>query len=106
DQTTVERLMGQLNACNSRSDCLRVRRVEISASLLLENELPATGVFLYGLYSSAFGRLPRFMELETDRAVMMNQKGELEAVRLALANAYVPLPGDAEPAVLEEPIPP
>ena len=89
DQTTVERLMGQLNACNSRSDCLRVRRVEISASLLLENELPSTGVFLYGLYSSAFGRLPRFMELETDRAVMMNQKGELEAVRLALASAFV-----------------
>ena len=89
DQTTVERLMGQLNACNSRSDCVRMRRVEISTSLLLENELPATGVFLYGLYSSAFARLPRFIELETDRAVMMNQKGELEAVRLALASAFV-----------------
>ncbi|HKU75963.1 MAG TPA: matrixin family metalloprotease [Pyrinomonadaceae bacterium] len=89
DQTTVERLMAQLNACNSRSDCLRARRVEISTNLLIENELPATGVFLYGLYSTALGRLPRFIELETDRALIMNQKGELEAVRMALAHAFV-----------------
>jgi hypothetical protein len=89
DQTTLDRLNAQLSACNNRSECLRTRRIEISASLLVENELPATGVFLYGLYSSAFGRLPRFAELETDRAVMTSQKGELEAVRLALANAFV-----------------
>ena len=89
DQTTVDRLMAQLNACNSRSDCLRARRVEISTNLLIENELPATGVFLYGLYSTALGRLPRFIELETDRALIMNQKGELEAVRMALAHAFV-----------------
>ena len=87
--STVDRLMAQLTACNSRSDCLRMRRVEISTNLLTENELPATGVFLYGLYSTALGRLPRFMELETDRAVLTSQKGEREAVRLALANAFV-----------------
>lgn len=89
DQTTLERLNAQLNACNGRSDCLRARRVEISTSLLVENELPATGVFLYGLYSTALGRLPRFAELESDRAVITNQKGELEAVRMALAHAFV-----------------
>ncbi len=89
DQMTIDRLTAQLNACNSRNDCLRARRVEISASLLIENELPATGVFLYGLYSTAFNRLPRFIELETDRAVIMNQKGETEAVRLALASSFV-----------------
>lgn len=89
DQTTVERLMNQLNACNSRSDCLRARRVDISTNLLVESELPTTGVFLYGLYSTALGRLPRFIELETDRALITSQKGELEAVRMALANAFV-----------------
>ena len=89
DQTTVDRLMAQINACNSRSDCVRSRRVEISTSLLVENELPATGVFVYGLYSAAFARLPRFMELETDRSVAVNHKGEVEAVRLALASAFV-----------------
>jgi hypothetical protein len=87
--STVDRLMSQLTACNSRGDCLRTRRVEISTSLLIENELPAMGVFLYGLYSTALGRLPRFIELETDRSVMANQKGEREAVRLLLASAFV-----------------
>src|SRR6185436_16845909 len=70
DQTTLDRLNAQLSACNNRSECLRARRIEISTNLLVENELSTTGVFLYGLDSTALGRLPRFAELETDRAVM------------------------------------
>ena len=89
DQTTLDRLNAQLSACNNRSECLRARRIEISSSLLVENELPATGVFLYGLYSTSFGRMPRLADLETDRSVVTNQKGEIEAVRLALASAFV-----------------
>lgn len=89
DQTTLDRLNSQLAACNNRSECLRTRRIEISTNLLLENELPATGVFLYGLYSTSFGRLQRLADLEMDRAVITSQKGELEAVRLALASAFV-----------------
>src|SRR6185295_11837738 len=68
---------------------LRTRRIEISTSLLVENELPATGVFLYGLYSTGLGRQPRYAELEADRGVILSQKSELEAVRLALASAFV-----------------
>jgi hypothetical protein len=89
DQTTIDKVGAQLSGCNSRPDCLRARKLDISTSLLVENELPATGVFLYGLYSAALGRMPRVSELETDRAVILNQKGELEAVRMALANAFV-----------------
>jgi len=88
DAATLDKLSAQLSGCNLRSDCLRTRRVDISTSLL-ENELPATGVFLYGLYSTALGRQPRYGELETDRAVILNQKSELEAMRLALASAFV-----------------
>jgi hypothetical protein len=69
DQATIERLTAQLNACGTRNDCLRTRRIEISTSLLVENELPNTGVFLYGLYAAGLG--------------------QLEATRLALANAFV-----------------
>ena len=92
DQATVDKLTAQLNSCGTRVDCLRARRVEISANLLLENELPATGVFLYGLYSNALGRLPKFTEFEADRALMANQKSELEATRMALATAFVERP--------------
>jgi hypothetical protein len=68
---------------------LRARRIDISTNLLVENELPATGVFLYGLYSTGLGRQPRYPELETDRALVLSQKSEQEAVRHALASAFV-----------------
>ena len=92
DQLTIEKLTAQLKDCNSRMDCLRARKVDISTNLLVENELPGTGVFLYGLYSTAFGRSPRFADFENDRAAIANQKGELEAVRMALAHAFVERP--------------
>ena len=89
DSATIEKLTAQLSGCNLRSDCLRARRLDISTNLLVENELPSTGVFLYGLYSTGLGRQPRIAELETDRAVILAQKSELEAVRMALANTFV-----------------
>ncbi len=70
DSAMLDKLTAQLSGCNSRSDCLRARRIEISTNLLVENELPATGVFLYGLYSAALGRQPRYAELEADRALL------------------------------------
>jgi matrixin len=91
DQLTIQKLTAQLNNCNTR-DCLRTRKIDISTNLLVENELPATGVFQYGLYSAAFGRSPRLAEFESDRAAIANQKGELEAVRMALAQAFVERP--------------
>jgi hypothetical protein len=49
DAATLDKLTTQLSGCNLRSDCLRIRRVDISTNLLVENELAGTGVFLYGL---------------------------------------------------------
>ena len=92
DAPTIDKLSARLSQCNSRSDCLRARKVDISTNLLIENELSATGVFLYGLYSAGLGRLPRFAEFESDRAAILNQKGELEAIRSALTSAFVERP--------------
>ena len=89
DQATMDRLTAQLSSCGPRNDCLRKSRVEISTDLLVGNELPNTGVFLYGLYAAGLGRLPRYNEFETDHALITGQKGELEATRMALANAFV-----------------
>ncbi|HEX5873902.1 MAG TPA: matrixin family metalloprotease [Pyrinomonadaceae bacterium] len=89
EQSILDKLSAQLSQCNNRADCLRARRVEISTNLLVENELPATGVFLYGLYSTMLGRSPRLSEFETDRAAIANHKGDVESTRLALATAFV-----------------
>ncbi len=92
DQSIVDKLSAQFAQCGARTDCLRARRLDVSTNLLVENELPATGVFLYGLYSAALGRSPRFAEFESDRAAIANQKSELEAVRMALARAVLERP--------------
>ena len=92
DQATIDKLTAQLAACGSRADCLRARRVEISTNLLLENELSGTGVFLYGLYSTGLGRLPRYTEFESDRTTIASQKSELEATRMAVGSAFVDRP--------------
>ena len=89
DSSTLDKLTAQLSGCNSRNDCLRARRIDISTNLLVETELPSTGVFLYALYSTGLARQPRIAELETDRAVILGQKSELEAARMALASAFV-----------------
>ena len=92
DASAIDKLTAQLSQCSSRSDCLRTRKVDISTNLLIENELSGTSVFLYGLYSVGLGRLPRFAEFESDRTTILSQKGELEALRAALASAFVERP--------------
>ena len=92
DASAIDKLTAQLSQCNSRSDCLRTRKVDISTNLLIENELSGTSVFLYELYSVGLGRLPRFAEFENDRATILSQKGEVEALRAALASAFVERP--------------
>ena len=89
EPAVLDKLSVQLSQCNNRADCLRARRVEISTNLLVENELPGTGVFLYGLYSATLGRLPKLSEFEADRSAIVNHKGEVVSARLALANAFI-----------------
>jgi hypothetical protein len=89
DEATVEKFSAQFSQCGSRSDCLRTRRLDISTSLLVQNELPKTGVFLHGLYAVGLGRRPRFAEYENDRNAINNYNAEIDASRLALALTFV-----------------
>jgi len=91
-QEFVERLMTQLTQCDSRIDCLRARRLDISTALFIDDELPATGIFLHGLYSVAFGRPPKFSEFDVDRNWLINHAPDTDASRLALALAFVERP--------------
>lgn len=89
DQLSMEKLLLQLTQCGQKADCLRGRRVDVSAALFLENDLAATGVFLNGLYTAGFGRRPKFAEFESDRAALMNNSTEVERSRLAFLLAFV-----------------
>ena len=89
DDSTVEKLAGQFAQCGSRADCLRTRRLDLSTSLLTQYELPMVGQFLYSLYATGLGRRPRFAEFESNRNAYLNQSGEGEEVRVALARTVV-----------------
>jgi len=89
DEATIEKLSGQFIQCGARTDCLRARRLDISTSLLIQNELPTAGVFLHGLYTFGLGRRPRFAEYENDRNAINNHNAEIQASRLALALTFV-----------------
>ena len=92
DQLSLEKLTSQFLQCGSRSDCLQKRRLDLAVSLLVQNELPANGLFLHGLYSGGLGRRPRLTEYETDRKEIARFNARGEDGRLALALAFVQRP--------------
>jgi Matrixin len=87
----VELLASRLADCGSRSDCLRARKLDISTGLLLQEEMLVSANFVYGLYHAGLGRRPKLSEFESDRSVI-NNEGDTEANRLALAVAFVERP--------------
>ena len=89
DQLTMEKLLMQLSQCGNKADCLRTRRVDVSAALFLENDLAANGIFLNGIYMAGFGRRPKFAEFESDRAALINHSAEVERNRMAFLLAFV-----------------
>jgi hypothetical protein len=88
DQPALEKLVAQLAQCGGKSDCLRAKRVELSAKLSAENDIPASAAFLNSLYTVALGRRPKFAEFETDRALLAHQKDEVERSRNAFVLAF------------------
>ena len=92
DQATVEKLTAQFQQCGSKSDCLRARRVEMSTALIIENDLPSTGVFLHALYTAGLGRRPKFVEFESDRNALASQDSDSDRSRMAFVLAFVQRP--------------
>jgi hypothetical protein len=92
DQGAIDNALAQFSQCGTRSDCLRTRRIDVSASLFFQNELPATGGLLYGLYSAAFGRRPHFSEFESDRSSLVGHGADAEKNKHAFLLAFVQRP--------------
>ena len=85
----VEKLSTELSLCGGKIDCVRAKRVQVSTAVLLENDLPATAMFLNGLYTAGLGRRPKFTEFERDKTALLNQAADVERARLAFILAFV-----------------
>jgi hypothetical protein len=78
----------QLAACGADADCVKKRRVGVSAAFFVELEFQRTGSFVYRLYKGGLARRPTFQEFNADRAQIV-EGPTLEADKQALSLAFV-----------------
>ena len=79
---------GQLAECGTNADCIRKRRVGVSAAFFVEAEFQRTGSFVYRLFKGGLARRPTYAEFNTDRA-QVREGATLEADKQALTLAHV-----------------
>jgi hypothetical protein len=91
DQEGFEYWRGQLDGCDSDADCLRQRRVDVSAAFFRSQEFADTGSFVYRLYKGSLGRQIRFGEFSADRSQVVGGPN-LETARATFANSFVRRP--------------
>ena len=91
DQGGFEYWVGQINQCNGDANCVRNKRIDVSASFFASPEFQQTGSFIYELYAGALGRTPNYTEFMPDRSQVIGGPN-LEAARVAFADAFVQRP--------------
>ena len=78
----------EITKCGSDQQCIRNRRVGVSAAFFIEQEFQDTGSFTYLIYKDLLGRRPTYVEFMTDRN-RLHAGTNLTADQLALAEDFV-----------------
>jgi len=82
---------GRLNQCNADADCLRQRRIDVSAAFFKSLEFQKTGLYLYSLYGGALGRTASYLEFTADRRRVVGG-ANLDAEKAAFASEFIARP--------------
>lgn len=88
DQAGFRYWAGQLAACAGDAECVRARRLDVSAAFFLEREFQDTGFSIYRAYKAAFGTRPLYAQFESDRHQLIGGS-DLAAKRAAFLSAFV-----------------
>jgi hypothetical protein len=78
----------RLNECGGDADCVRARRIDVSAAFFVEPEFQETGSFIYRLYRGALGRQLSYAEFSADRRQVIGGPN-LDSSKAAFAAAFV-----------------
>lgn len=62
----------QITQCGSNQDCVRSRRVGVSAAFFVESEFQNNGGYVYRLYRAALGRRPSYSEFMSERGYLLS----------------------------------
>ena len=79
---------GQLRACGNDGECLRQRRLDVSAAFFIAQEFQDSGLYLYDLYEGGLGRRPDYAEYAADRPLVVGGP-QLETEKEAFAARFV-----------------
>jgi hypothetical protein len=82
---------GQVTSCGTDANCLRSRRIGVSAAFFIELEFQDTGSFVYRFYKASYGTRPAYAQFTPDRARVVGGT-DLETSRQAFANQWVQRP--------------
>jgi Calx-beta domain/Right handed beta helix region/Domain of unknown function (DUF4214) len=88
EQAGLDFWSGKLRSCGNNSECLRQRRLDVSAAFFISQEFSDSGLYLYDLYQGALGRRPDYIEYAADRRLVVGGP-HLEADKAAFAAAFV-----------------
>ncbi|HEV7397770.1 MAG TPA: S8 family serine peptidase [Pyrinomonadaceae bacterium] len=88
EQSGLDFWSGQLRACDTDAECLRQRRLDVSAAFFIAQEFQDSGLYLYDLYQGSLGRRPQYNEYAVDRPQVVGGP-HLEADKAAFARNFV-----------------
>jgi hypothetical protein len=81
----------QISRCGAEVNCVRQKRIDISAAFFMSDEFQQGGNYVYRLYRSALGRRLTYTEFSEDRQQVVGGP-DLEASRTAFADSFVQRP--------------
>lgn len=87
----------EIASCGTNTQCVEVKRVNVSAAFFLSIEYQQTGYLVYRLYKASFNRMPRLEEFQPDTQSIgsgvvvgaPNWEQQLESNKQAFLNAWV-----------------
>src|SRR5439155_24985742 len=66
DQPGLDFWTHQISDCGSDTQCVEIKRINVSAAFFLSIEFQQTGFLVHRLYKESFGRMPRLKEFRPD----------------------------------------
>jgi len=88
EQGGLDYWSGQLRACGEDENCVKTRRLDISAAFFIAEEFQQAGLFIFDLYKGALGRRPAYAEFAVDRRLVVGGP-HLEADKSRFATSFV-----------------
>ncbi len=82
---------GRISECGPNEDCIRDRRIAVSAAFFIEAEFQETGNYVYRLYKSSLGRRPGYGEFMPDRGQLV-EGPDLLSNKIRLSDEWVQRP--------------